>query len=154
MKHIYSLILLLVFATIPFLAQAQVNTAAGSTGLGVIIGDPTGVSLKHWNSGKQAYDIGLAWSFRDTEAISLHGDFLWHTWIEVEKGRLAFFYGVGARALFMENDSGIGVRIPVGLSYLPKETPLELFFELAPIVEIIPDTEATGNGGIGVRYYF
>jgi hypothetical protein len=31
---------------------------------------------------------------------------------------------------------------------------MSLFFEIAPIVDIAPKTEANVNGGIGIRYVF
>jgi hypothetical protein len=129
------------------------NTDGGHTGLGVMLGEPTGISLKSWNNSRTAFDLGLAWSLSGKDAVHIHGDHLWHKWLDVENGNLAFYYGIGARAVFSD-DTYFGARIPFGLNYLIEDSPVGLFFEVAPIVDFLPDTDGDANGGIGIRYYF
>lgn len=129
------------------------NTGGGKTGLGIMLGEPSGISLKSWNNSKTAWDLGLAWSLSGKDAIHVHGDHLWHHWLDVDKGNLAFYYGIGARAVFA-NDAYFGVRIPFGLNYLIQDSPVGIFFELAPILDFLPDTDGDANGSIGIRYYF
>jgi len=45
------------------------------------------------------------------------------------------------------------VRVPVGLNYLFEENPLGLFLELAPTVNLAPDTDFDMNGALGIRFY-
>lgn len=138
-----------------FDSNAQTKAAKGQKALGLMIGDPTGLTFKNWTSSKTAFDVGAAWSLENNDAISLHADYLWHSWLNVDKGGFAFYYGIGARVLFIENaDSRIGARIPLGFNYLFADAPLDLFVEIAPIVDLIPDTDANGDGAIGIRYYF
>ena len=132
--------------------QAQ-NTGGGKTGLGIMLGEPSGISLKAWNNSNTAIDAGLAWSLSGKDAIHIHADYLWHKWLDVEKGDLAFYYGIGARAAFT-SDPFIGARIPLGLNYLAPESPIGFFIEIAPILDVLPDTDGDANGGIGFRYYF
>ncbi len=47
-------------------------------GLGVILGEPTGLSGKYWTSSTNAIDGGLAWSFRHAGFFHVHADYLWH----------------------------------------------------------------------------
>ena len=129
------------------------NTNGGKTGLGVMIGEPTGITLKSWFNQKNSIDAGLAWSLSGNDAIYIHADYQWHKWLDVEKGNLAFFYGIGGRAIFA-NDTHFGVRIPLWLTYLAAEAPLEFFLEVAPVIDLIPDTDGDADGGIGIRYYF
>ncbi|GAB5410122.1 MAG: hypothetical protein BalsKO_24870 [Balneolaceae bacterium] len=145
--------LVFTFSVLTFLeAVAQ---SKGEKGIGLMIGDPTGITFKNWTSSNTAFDLGAAWSLEGSGGISIHGDHLWHSWFDVDKGNFAFYYGVGARARFIENeDSSIGIRIPLGVNYLLENTPLDLFVEIAPIVDLIPDTDASGDGAIGIRYYF
>ncbi len=136
-------------------AQAQARAEKGQKALGVMIGDPTGISFKNWTSSKTAFDLGAAWSLENNDAISLHADYLWHSFMNVDKGALAFYYGIGARALLIENgDSRIGIRVPLGFNYLFADAPLDLFVEIAPIIDLAPSTDLNGDGVIGVRYYF
>lgn len=133
---------------------AQSSTNSGQLAGGLMIGEPTGLSFKYWNNNKQAIDVGVAWSFEGNDVISLHSDYLWHKWLDVESGRLALYYGIGARALLNGSDSVIGARIPVGLNYLLQDAPFGFFLEIAPIVDIIPSTDGNASGGIGARFYF
>ena len=54
------------------------NTGGGNTGIGVMLGEPTGISLKIWNNERTAIDAGLAWSFSGRNAVHLHADYLLH----------------------------------------------------------------------------
>ena len=51
------------------------------------------------------------------------------------------------------DDPRLGLRIPLGLSYLISNSPLELFGELAPVLDLTPDTTFRVNGGLGLRYW-
>src|SRR5690554_3865213 len=135
----FTLFLMLGTISISTSVSAQ-NTGGGKTGLGIMLGEPSGISLKSWNNSNTAWDLGLAWSLSGKDAIHIHGDHLWHKWLDVDKGSLAFFYGIGARAVFA-NDAYIGVRIPFGLNYLIQDSPVGIFFELAPILDFLPDTD-------------
>lgn len=153
-KKIFSTLILTAFliAFSSSIGYAQNNK--GGVGVGVILGEPTGLSLKSWNGDKAAFDLGLAWSFSgNNDAIHLHGDFLWHKWLNVDSGSLAFYYGIGARVIF-EDDPRAGLRVPFGLTYLTEDAPLEIFFEVAPIFDVVPSTNTDVNGGVGVRFYF
>jgi hypothetical protein len=123
-----------------------------NTELGVILGEPTGISFKAWQSDNTAIDAAVAWSFGDNGSVHLHADYLRHKWLTVESGSLAFYYGLGARALFSD-DSKFGARIPVGLQYMFPETRLSMFFEVAPTLDLIPETSFGVNGGIGIRIF-
>ena len=157
MKTIKATLLITLFALVFSLnasdAKAQASTDDGQMALGVILGDPSGISLKYWMGSNNAIDAGLAWSFQGADAIGLHADYLWHKWLDVEKGSLALYYGVGAKT-WIGDDFGLGVRIPVGLNYLFAEAPLDLFVEVVPALNVIPSTDFNGNGGLGVRFYF
>lgn len=136
------------------MAQADSGTG-GNFGIGIMVGEPTGVSIKSWNSDVSAFDIGAAWSLSGREeAIHLHADHLWHTWFrDIDAGRLAFYYGVGGRIIF-SSDATAGVRFPLGLNYVFRNVPLDIFVEAVPIFDFTPDTEFAGNGAVGIRYYF
>jgi len=134
-------------------AAAQGN----GVGLGVILGEPPGLSLKFWQSRTTAIDFAGAWSFADNTAFHLHGDVLFHKFdlLHVDKGQLPFYFGIGGRLKFNDNDTLVGIRIPLGLDYLfGGGTPLDVFVEVVPIVDVAPSTDASLNGSIGLRYWF
>ena len=129
--------------------------AQGNFGLGIILGEPTGVSAKLWITERTAIDAAAAWSFSNETAFHLHADYLFHNFdlISVEKGKLPVYFGIGGRVKF-EDESLIGVRIPVGLAYFFDGAPIDIFLEVVPILDLAPDTEFTANAAVGIRYFF
>ncbi len=144
-------ILMFIVMFFPCAMQAQDQ----GFGLGFMLGEPTGISFKKWTGSKTAIDGAVAWSFSGQNSLHLHADYLVHRFnlIEVEKGRLPLYFGLGAR-LKLGDPSRFGVRIPVGVSYIFEEVPIDIFFELVPIFDLAPDTDFKIAGSIGIRYYF
>lgn len=146
-------IMLFVLMAVLFCGTAQAQESG--FGLGVILGEPTGISGKLWTGTGKAIDGAVAWSFRDKSSLHLHADYLFHNFnlFKVKKGKLLLYYGIGGRIKF-EDDSKVGVRVPVGINYLIAKAPLDVFFEIVPLLELAPDTEFGFNAAIGVRYFF
>ena len=136
--------------------SAQANTGnGGNFGIGLMVGEPTGLSIKNWTGESSAINIGAAWTLSGrNEALHLHADFLFHSWFsDIGRGKLAFYYGVGGRVIFAD-DPTAGIRVPLGLNYVFENIPFDLFVEAVPIIDVAPDTEFAGNGAFGIRYYF
>jgi hypothetical protein len=127
-------------------------------GLGVIIGEPTGISAKAWLSHKSALDFALAWSFEEHARFHVHGDYLLHSYnlIVIDSVAIPVYYGIGGRLVLRDEDHDdlLGVRIPFGIEYLPADVPIDVFFELVPILNLTPDTDIRFNGAVGIRYLF
>ena len=126
-------------------------------GIGVILGEPTGITGKYMINDKNAIDVGVGWEISGDNELHIYGDYLFHLYdvIEVPKGKLPIYFGGGARWIYREdNDNRLGVRIPVGLEYLFEDISLGAFVEIVPIVNLTPDTEGDLEGGIGIRYFF
>lgn len=139
----------------PGIGSAQViDEDRGKLGLGFLLGEPTGISVKSWNSSRSAFDIGAAWSLagREGEALHLHADYLLHSWFS-DTNNLALYYGLGGRIIFAD-EAAVGARVPVGLNYVFSSVPFDMFVEAAPILDLTPEIELAGNGAIGIRYYF
>lgn len=124
-------------------------------GMGIILGEPTGLSAKLWTSNDNAFDFAAAWSFRGDGNLLLQADYVWHFFnlIPVSSGKLPLYVGIGGRVI-LANDPQIGVRIPVGLDYLFANAPVDIFVELVPILDLAPSTNFGVGGGIGIRYWF
>jgi len=149
-----TLLIILIVVSISGIARAS---GSHNFGLGIILGEPTGISGKLWISGRSAVDGAAAWSLGNNEALHLHADYLLHnfTLIKVEKGRLPFYYGIGGRIRFADvGDDHIGVRVPLGLAYLFEGAPLDIFLEIVPILDLAPDTDFDLNGALGMRFFF
>lgn len=160
MRKLISLFAIIIVSGILFLQTETVNAQAatgngGNFGVGFMVGEPTGVSVKNWNNEYTAVVIGAAWSLSGrNEALHLHANYLVHSWFEeVEARGLNFYYGLGVRVIF-EDDPKFGARIPLGLNYVFQNVPFDMFVEAVPILDVSPEVEFAGNGAFGIRYYF
>ncbi len=130
--------------------------AQGKFGLGIIIGEPTGISMKVKLSGTSAVDGALGWSFAKYSSLHVHADYL--NVIARIAPQVPLYIGIGGR--FKTNnsdknqDSHLGIRVPFGLEYTPASTPIDLFFEVVPVMDLTPTTDFNFNAAAGVRYYF
>ncbi len=150
-----------------FVAKAQ----SSGFGLGIMLGDPTGISGKLWLSdGERAMDFGVAWGVYG-RYLHLHADYLFHntSLITVSKGQMAIYYGPGLRVRSWSGGRywnrgkwedydgsrlGLGVRFPVGLDYMFDDDPFDVFMELVPSLDLAPSTTFDLDAAIGVRYWF
>ncbi len=123
--------------------------------LGIILGEPTGLSYKYWLSARSGVNAAAAWSFYPEDYLHLHADYIRHLFnmFTIPNGELPLYFGAGAVVRISE-ESSAGARAVGGINYLFEGIPLSLFFELAPRFDLIPSTGAGLNGGIGLRYRF
>ena len=132
------------------------------TGLGIMVGEPTGVSFKHWLSSDNAIDAGLAWSFLDNGNFHIHGDYLFHMNVLnslLNTNNASLYVGIGGRIKIKntdkeESDSRLGARVPVGAVFYFPQPKLDLFLEIVPILDLTPKTDFSFNAAIGARYFF
>lgn len=138
-------------------SSSPAGSAQGNFGLGVIFGEPTGLTGKIWTTENTGFDLGAAWSFSGDGHFHIYGDYLFHNFglFDVSKGSLPVYIGIGGRMMFRENaDDKIGVRFPIGLEYFFEDWPVAVFGEIVPILDLAPETKGDVSGGIGVRFYF
>ncbi|MDY0093534.1 MAG: DUF3996 domain-containing protein [Candidatus Vecturithrix sp.] len=150
--YIFALLLLFCFVNNQAFAQRQ------GVGLGVIVGEPTGLSLKSWMSASTALNLAAAWSFEKYGAFQVHLDYVFHHPRLVEPN-LPFYYGLGGRLKLKDsgsddNDAHLGIRLPLGLVYLFREVPLDFFIEVVPVLDLAPETAVNLNAALGMRFYF
>ena len=156
--------MLVALAATSVAAQDQSVGVTDQLGLGVILGEPTGFSVKYWLDKEHAIDGAAAWSFWDDDGFQIHGDYLWHNYdlldIDEVSGELPVYYGVGARLKFTEDegkhddhDTVFGIRVPLGISYMFGGSPVEAFGEIVPVLDLSPDVELNLNLAVGLRFY-
>lgn len=143
---------LLLLATV-VVAQAA-PPEAGSTGVGLIIGDPLGPRFKTWLSPTRAIDAGFGLG----EDVIFYADYTWNGWDvfpRPERGQFVGYLGLGPRyeARHHRRDT-MGLRLPAGLSYFVESLPLELYVELVPVLRVAPNVEGDVDAGLGIHYYF
>lgn len=157
MKKLLTLTLLLALA---LGATAQVRTF----GIGLIIGEPTGLSAK-WNLDKtNALVFHLAWSLRG--GIAGGADYLIHTgWLPAPWRP---YLGFGARIAIWDHDNAakpdeldegetelhVSGRGLIGIEYLFLEGHLGVALEVGLGLDFIPAVDFDVSGGLALRYYF
>ena len=146
------ILLLLLLCTIMI---GSVHAQTSGVGVGLILGEPTGISFKSWMNSSYALNGAAAWSFVNTGAVHIHADYVFHNFdlFHRDVGKMAFYYGLGGR-LKLTNNSRLGVRVPLGLNYMLKDNPLDIFLEVVPMLDLAPATTFTVNAAIGIRYFF
>ena len=169
MRRLAPLMLVLALSA-PRAARAE----GGNFGLGLIIGSPTGLSLKYYMSRGHALDAAVGLTTIGSDGIHVHVDYLWHPFVLASEGSfdLAMYVGIGGRVLDHDRGRGhdddfhIGPRAPLGLvfDFLKSGVPLDVFVEVALVLDFILDDDNDGddhdgidldlNAGIGARYYF
>lgn len=144
----------LLVATLLLLTAAPVFAQqAGRFGAGLILGSPFGATAKYFASDRLAFDGGLGYG----NALVFYADALYNDWNLIPAPRpgdkMDFYLGAGPRVA--TDDGGqFGIRMMAGAGWWPKDTPLELFVELGPVLKLTPDNNVDVDGGIGFRYYF
>jgi hypothetical protein len=149
----------------PSLAPAQADPDAGDFGVGVMLGEPSGVSAKYWISETEAVSGGLAYSIAGHDAMQVHADYLIHhfdvTRIDESDGRLPVYFGIGGRFKLAhdegrgkDDDARLGVRLPLGITFLFAHVPFDVFGEVAPIIDVIPEADLGISLAFGARLYF
>ena len=156
------------------------NFQANKTfGLGIMLGAPTGLSGKYFVGPSTAIDFGVGaiGGYGDRDGLHLHADFLWHplSLVSAEPFELPLYFGIGGRVWNYEfrhgdhyHDGGaFGVRAPLGIAFDFNNVPLDIFVELALVLDFLYDDDYGDefdddydgidvdiNGAFGIRYYF
>lgn len=124
---------------------------AGQWGVGLMLGDPSGISVKYWQDDKTAFDFALG-SQLGVAGIGIHADYLLHMY-PFEEAQEAPIYVGGGLFLGGSDTLGAGARGVFGICYLFDE-PFDIFFELAPKFVLAPDLGFTMSLALGGRIYF
>lgn len=134
-------------------AVAGAQQAPGSLGVGAFLGVPFGGTMKYMLTRDNAVDLTLGSEDGDFDA---NMDVMTHLRDVVPQppsGSLSPYLGLGFKVRD-QHDALFGIRFQGGLSYLVPRAPVEIFGEVAPVLELTPDTKGIVDGGVGIRYYF
>jgi hypothetical protein len=150
-------------------------------GLGIMLGAPTGLSGKYYLGADTALDFGIGtiYGYRDRRGLHVHADYLWHPLVlaSADAFEMPLYFGVGGRLLrgnrcyrydrnrcdyYYRDYTALGVRAPLGIALDFNNVPLDIFFELALVLDFLVDRDSRYddafyldlNGAVGVRFYF
>ncbi|MBI4508865.1 MAG: hypothetical protein HY698_04465 [Deltaproteobacteria bacterium] len=150
-------------------AHADAHRSSSRTiGLGVTLGEPTGLSLDIRPSHSSSLELAIGWDTIDQDEGHLddgyvHLEYVVRPFVLAHSGRLAvpFYLGIGAFLLehgsWNEDDLHLGARVPFGIAF-EFRAPVQIFLEVALRFFLIDDHGAHDDldlgGALGFRVYF
>jgi hypothetical protein len=141
---------------------------AKTWGLGAVIGAPTGLSANYFLSESRTVHTTLAYDLSGDDAFQIASHYQWRmNDLNLEKLKLGWFYGVGARLAFKDHDehnhhnhdrdddkTDFGPSGTIGIFHEFTDVPLEVFLKGNLTVNIISDTDVDADGMLGLHYNF
>lgn len=163
----------LVFVSLLFatsLAHAGATGRSGK-GLGLSLGDPTGLNFKAFIGRGTAIDATLGLGFIGGRHLALNLGVLWQKPLGHLGGApVDWYWGLGGKLGLYDNDHShdhgnghhhhdddelrLGARAPIGVSVMFRKVPLDLFLEIAAGLWIVEDVDLDLDGAIGFRFWF
>lgn len=154
MNKLFALFTLLI--SIACTQQAHAEAA-----LGVVIGDPTGVSGRVALDDRHSFEGALAYSTGHYDGLHIRGTYLWDRArsFSTTEGPIELYYGLGVRLIAVNKGSqdgkfALGPRAPLGLLYNFNNPNIEVFGELSLALDLTPKTDVDLDVGIGFRIRF
>jgi hypothetical protein len=171
MKRLLLVVSLLLLSTAPARADHEF-------GLGLELGAPTGLAGKYYLKRGFALEAGIGYleSWNAYQGLHIHFDGIWHPAVltRQESFNLAFTIGIGGRVFqhhywvnnnFVDEDTHLGIRVPIGLDMDFFQVHLDLFLEIAVVLDFAfigtdtPEHDHANhvvdlNPVLGVRYFF
>ena len=143
-------------------AEAAIAQPEGRRlGLGGQVGDPSGLTLKLYRNAGLPFDrlftteaitFLAAWDLDEAFFLNIH--LLKER--PIQNSPLRFFLGPGGLMGIEDTRNGLDVTLGVsgtfGVNFFRED--FEVFLQITPRLNILPDTEGNFGGGIGLRYYF
>src|SRR3569623_1050781 len=122
----------------------------GTLGVGIILGEPTGITAKLYLKDDQAIQAAAGASFV-ANGLQVDADYVFHPWILQDKDTFVLPVYVGPGVRFIDYSGGsqssshfaAGLRAVGGMLFDFKEVPLDAFIEAAGVLE---DAFPTGDG--------
>lgn len=151
-------------------------TANKKFGLGLELGEPTGVTGKLFLTESNALQFGLGEIYHHYyggDGLHLYVDYLWHPTVltSAEAFELPFYVGVGGRIWFFDYNcpgpngdvchdaEGFGIRVPIGIDFDFNNVPLDIFIQATPTLDFFRhyqphDVFLDIDFSVGIRYWF
>lgn len=140
-------------------------------GIGLFLGEPTGISFRWFFDDMMGIDALAAWGWGWDyhQKVIFHSDYLFRFYdlIPIPKGDTALYIGGGLQLGLFDHyrysvyyhDAHdwwflLALRLPGGILYQIKSFPIEIFFEMAFLFNILPAPAPDFNIGIGARFCF
>lgn len=133
-------------------ASGQTTRSQGQFGVGLQIGNPTGLTTKYYARKQAALVLLGSWNLDKFLLFSSHIVYE-HT---IPDSPLLFFIGpgffLGNRDEKSDRDIEIGASSMFGLNFFVEH--FEVFLQVTPDLQVWPQRKAFVGGTVGIRYFF
>jgi hypothetical protein len=133
-------------------ATTPALTNRNDFGLGFMLGEPSGLDAQFFWSQKSAIDVNVAWSWKDWFFVA--ADYQVYNKLADSPPEWRWYYGLGGYLTTPHNEDGtLGLRVPLGVKYRFPNSPVDIWGEIDPALQLVPDTTPELQGGIGVTFW-
>lgn len=127
--------------------------ADGPMGLGLFLGQPTGVTFELDLGPASWLDTKAAWNFAEGHGgysilLQANYEYAFPGMLVIEAASFTPFFSL------YDGGFGLGARVPGGVAYRFSNAPFELFIEAGLDIPMFPAFGVGASGGLGVRYRF
>jgi hypothetical protein len=138
---------------------ASHGAARADFGIGLFVGEPTGLDLKVDLQPKSALDIVIGVvSINDGGRDVSYGHLTYLYTVTTGRGRtvrIPLRLGIGASVFGVtEDNTQLAARVPFELGIRFRRSPLEIYGEITFVLRLIDDVDTNLDGGVGLRLYF
>jgi hypothetical protein len=150
---------LLTIVVLGLVVAARATPARADVGLGVFLGEPTGLDLKVGLGYRSALDLVLGFTRLSSNADG-YGHVTYLVTPLIAQGdavTVPIRFGIGGALFGTRNDLELAVRTPFEVGVRLRRSPLEFYGEIAlafVFVDPANDLELDVQGGGGFRVYF
>jgi hypothetical protein len=147
-------------------------------GLGIELGEPSGLTGKLFVSPKAALDFGIGYAYQNyyyDDGLHIYADFLFHPTVlaHADAFELPFYIGGGLRYWDFDfcdpqgrctyRGSAVGVRIPIGIDFDFNRAPIDIFLQIVPVLDFLHGdyydryrdrTHLAVDPSVGFRFWF
>ena len=137
---------------------------AQGLGAGLALGEPVAVTAAYRIDDKLSGQALLGWSFGQRQ-LHLSADAVYDLFEIPSDEAMGFSYPIymgGGLRLRSGHPEGapnrpgatLGLRFPLGVGVVPDASPVEVFFEIVPVMVFVPTLEGGVDAAFGGRYFF
>jgi hypothetical protein len=147
-------------------------------GLGLELGEPSGLTGKLFVSPQAALDFGIGYAYQNyyyDDGLHIYADFLFHPTVlaHADAFELPFYIGGGIRywdfdfcdpqGLCTYRGSAVGIRIPIGIDFDFNRAPIDIFLQIVPVIDFLHGdyydryrdrTHLAVDPSVGFRFWF
>ena len=123
-------------------------------GVGIVVGSGAELSIKDGVILENALQFDMGWDLTSSN-FGIVAAYLIHNFkiIEASDMKIPLYFGIKGWAN-VGSDLLAGIQVPLGIDWIFKTAPIDIFLQIEPGIEVIPHTIFAGNAGLGVRYWF